>query len=397
MPSDRIKVLKFLTHFAVGGTERQFVYTATGLDRSRFDITVGCTARIGPFMKDIRALDLPIWEYRINSLYSYKTVRSQLKFVRDLRREQIQVVHAYGFYPNLFAIWPAALGTRSVTIASVRDMGVFTDRHKLKSLGQATACRLADCVIANSYAVRDWLRTQGLGLHDIQVVPNGIKMPTPRRSDEPSPIREEFKIDAKCPLIAVVARLVRTKGLEYFLEAAASIVSRYPSVRFLIVGESKIEPSYRRELEQRAKNLNLTGHLFFTGQRNDVPQIMREIDISVLPSLSESFSNTLLESMANGLPVVATSVGGNPEVITDGDNGILVPPADATALSRGMAQLLDSPDLARRLGLAAREKVAKEYSLDCLLRRTEDLYVTLLERHRRHSSRSAAGTVHVQG
>ena len=307
------------------------------------------------------------------------------------------VVHAYGFYPNLFAIWPAALGTRSVTIASVRDMGVFTDRHKLKSLGQATACRLADCVIANRYAVRHWLRTQGLGLHHIQVVPNGIKMPTPRRSDEPSPIREEFKIDAKCPLIAVVARLVRTKGLEYFLEAAASIASRYPSVRFLIVGESKIEPPCRRELEQRAKNLNLTGHLFFTGQRNDVPQIMREIDISVLPSLSESFSNTLLESMANGLPVVATSVGGNPEVITDGDNGILVPPADATALSRGMAQLLDSPDLARRLGLAAREKVAKEYSLDCLLRRTEDLYVTLLERHRRHSSRSAAGTVHVQG
>jgi glycosyltransferase involved in cell wall biosynthesis len=396
MPSGRIKVLKFLTHFAVGGTERQFVYTATGLDRSRFDISVGCTARIGPFMKDIRALNVPIWEYPIKSLYSYKTMRRQLRFVRDLRREQIQIVHAYGFYPNLFAIWPAALGTRSMTIASVRDIGVFTDRHKLKSLGQAMACRLADCVIANSYAVRDWLRKQGLGLSDIQVIPNGIKMPSPRRSDEPSPIREELKIDPKCPLIAVVARLVRTKGLEYFLQAAATIAARYPSVRFLIVGEANIEPTYRRELEQRAKNLNLTGRLFFIGQRNDVPQIMREIDISVQPSLSESFSNTLLESMANGLPIVATNVGGNPEVVTDGENGILVPPADAEALSRGMAQLLESSDLAKRLGREAREKVGKEYSLECLLRRTENLYVTLLE-GRLPRYRHAAGTANVRG
>jgi glycosyltransferase involved in cell wall biosynthesis len=274
-------------------------------------------------------------------------------------------------------------------------MGVFTDRHKLKSLGQAMACRLADCIVANSYAVRDWLASQGLGRYDIQVIPNGIRMPEPLRDNESSPIRQEFGIDPKCPLIAVVGRLVRTKGLEFFLEAAATIASRYPTARFLIVGEANIEPPYRLELEERARNLNLTGRLIFTGQRNDVPQIMREIDISVQPSLSESFSNTLLESMANGLPVVATTVGGNPEVMTDGESGILVQPGDAAALSRGMAQLLDSPELAQRFGQAARNKVAREYSLDCLLRRTEDLYVTLLERRGLHLYRSATGTANV--
>jgi glycosyltransferase involved in cell wall biosynthesis len=395
MPSDRIKVLKFLTHFAVGGTERQFVYTTAGLDRSRFDIRVACMARMGAFMKDIQALNIPIWEYPTHSMYSYQTVRRQLKFARDVRREQIQVVHAYGFYPNLFAIWPASLGTRSVTIASVRDMGVFTDRHRLRSLSQAMACRLADCVIANSNAVREWLFKQGLGRYDIQVIPNGITMPAPRRNDEAGPIRSEFKIDPNCPLIAVVGRLVRTKGLEYFLEAAANIASRFPTVRFLIVGEANIEPPYRLELEARAKKLNLNGRLQFTGQRSDVPQIMREIDISVQPSLSESFSNSLLESMANGLPVVATNVGGNPEIVTDGENGLMVPAADAAALSRAIAQLLESPDLAHRLGQAAREKVAREYSLECLLRRTEDLYITLLERRGLLLYRSATGTVHV--
>jgi len=141
-----------------------------------------------------------------------------------------------------------------------------------------------------------------------------------------------------------------------------------------------MDPSYRLELEQRARNLNLTGRIIFTGQRSDVPQIMREIDVSVLPSLTESFSNTLLESMANGLPVVATNVGGNPEIVSDGVNGILVPPGEPAALSHAMVELLQQPELARRLGKAAREKVVRDYSLDHLLRRTEDLYISLLKR-----------------
>jgi glycosyltransferase involved in cell wall biosynthesis len=379
MPSDRIKVVKFVTHFAVGGTERQFVYTTSGLDPSRFDIRVACMARIGPFMKDIQALNIPICEYPTRSFYSYQTVQQQLKFARDIRRDKVHVVHAYGYYPNLFAVWPAALASKAVTIASVRDLGVFSNRHKLRTLSQAMACRLADCIIANSNAVREWLVRQGLGRYNIQVIPNGITMPPPRRSDESTPIRSELNIDARSPLIAVIGRLVRTKGVEYFLEAAASLTSRFPSARFLIVGEANVEPPYRRELEQRANTLNLEGRIVFTGQRNDVPQIMREVDISVLPSLTESFSNSLLESMANGLPVVATNVGGTPEIVMDGHTGILVPAGDSAALSRAIRQLLECPELAQRLGAAAREKVAREYSIDCLLRHTEDLYTRLLE------------------
>src|SRR5207253_4169968 len=121
----------------------------------------------------------------------------------------------------------------------------------------------------------------------------------PQRSDHRTdfPIRSEFKIDPSAIVIGVVGRLVRTKGLEIFLESAATLAPRFPSVRFLIVGGACVEPEYRTELENRAAALNLTGRVIFTGQRTDVPEIMREIDISVLPSLSESFSNSLLESM----------------------------------------------------------------------------------------------------
>src|SRR5215831_4729101 len=94
------KILKFLTMFAIGGTERQFVYLAKGLDRSRFDISVGCLSKKGEFLKDIEAMRLPVAEYPINSLYGPRTVHRQWRFARDLRRHNIRLVHAYGFYPN---------------------------------------------------------------------------------------------------------------------------------------------------------------------------------------------------------------------------------------------------------------------------------------------------------
>ncbi len=387
----KIKIVKFLTHFGVGGTERQFVYTTAGLDRTRFDVSVACLGRIGPFIKDIEALNVPISVYPTRSMYHCRTLAEQLRFARAIRREGVQVVHAYGFYPNLFAIVPAALGTNSVAIASVRDMGVFSDRHRIRSISQAIACRFADCVVANSNAARDWLLKQGLGRYDIRVIPNGIPIPPHRGATEGSPLRLEFALDRAFPLIGVVGRLVRTKGLEFFLEAAVQVAARCPSVRFWIVGYSCVEPPYRLEPEQRARDLNLAGRIIFTGQRSDVPQIMREIDISVLPSLTESCSNTLLESMANGLPVVATKVGGNPEIVSDGINGLLIPPRDPAALSRAIVELLENPELARRLGQAARQKAVSDYSVECLLRRTEDLYIGLLERRGLHFPQTARG------
>src|SRR5215472_17258320 len=149
------KILKFLTMFAVGGTERQFVYLSKGLDRSRFDLRIGCLSREGEFLKDIEALNIPVSEYRIKSLYSPRMLHRQWHFARDLRREGIQLVHAYGFYPNVFSI-PAARFAGCITIASVRDTGVFTSQVKLKVLSQRTACHMADRVVANSSAVRNW-------------------------------------------------------------------------------------------------------------------------------------------------------------------------------------------------------------------------------------------------
>ena len=115
-----------------------------------------------------------------------------------------------------------------MTIATVRDMGVFSDWHKIRSISQAIACRFADCVVANSNAAREWLLRQGLGQYDVRVIPNGIPIPTARDITRAYPVRSEFNIDHTSPLIGVVGRLVRTKGLEFFLEAAADVATDRP-------------------------------------------------------------------------------------------------------------------------------------------------------------------------
>jgi len=138
--------------------------------------------------------------------------------------------------------------------------------------------------------------------------------------------------------------------------------------------------AYIESLRQSVARLGLDGRVVFTGFRMDVPELLSECAVSVLPSLSEGLSNTLIESMAAGVPVVATRVGGNPEVVDEGRTGLLVPPRDPAALAEAICRTLQDRELARQFGEAARQRVAEHFSLERMLRDTERLYVNLLER-----------------
>jgi L-malate glycosyltransferase len=376
-----IRLLKFITLFAVGGTERQFVYLTRALDRSQFDLRVGCFEKTGTFLEDVESLNVPILEYRTTSLYSPRTLRNQLQLAAYIRKQGIQVIHTYGHYPNVFAIPAARLAGNCVTIASVRDTGVFSSQKRMKAAAQRVACALADCVLANSNAVRDWLISEGIAPAKIRVIPNGIVVP--RHSEAHSAaIREEFAIEPDAPIVAVVCRLNSGKGLEYFLDAVPSVRERFPNARFMIIGDSIVEPEYKGDLQQYAHRLNISDRVIFTGERSDVSAILGQVTMSVLPSLSEGLSNSLMEAMAAGLPVVATDVGGNPEIVSDGETGILVPPKDAAALSQAMIRVLESSELARRFGEAGRERVMRNFSLESTVKQTEELYRNLLGRRK---------------
>lgn len=365
-----IRVLQFLADFNIGGTERHVLGLVASLDPSRFSPVMACLKRRGPFLEAVESARIPLVEYRVESFLSPRAAMSQLRFWSDLRREETHIVHTYGFYANLFGILPARLARRPLVVASIRDTGAHLDRLK-KSL-QRSSCMLADHLIVNAEAVRKWLIEEGYPARKLTVIRNGI--PVRPRVLRSGAFHRESGLGPDNPLVGVVARLNAVKGVEFFLEAAAVIAARNDRVRFVVIGDGPLRPA----LEGRARGLGLERKVLFTGFRTDVANILPELSVSVLPSLSEGLPNTVLESMAAGVPVVCTRVGGTGEIITDGDNGLLVEPGDSAALACAIGEILDQPALGRRLGESGRARIERDFSERDAANRTEQLYLNLL-------------------
>jgi glycosyltransferase involved in cell wall biosynthesis len=395
-PSGRpIRLLLFVNGFGMGGTERQVVNLVRALDRSRFEVHLACFKRWGQLLGEIEDQGITIREYPIDSLHNHRTISQQWRFARDLRRDGIEVVHTHNFYANVFALPAARLAGVPVVIASIRDTGVY--QTPLQKQVQKMACRLAHRVVVNAEAIRSWLISDGYRRDRIVVIRNGVDLGGFRRPRDAREVRREIDVPSDAPLVVVVSRLHELKGLDDFLDAAAILLARRRDAHFLIVGERfrarsgewERDGVYQQVLERQARRLGIADRVHFTGFRLDVPAVLAASTVSVLPSLSEGLSNTVLESMAAGIPVVTTSVGGTPEAVTDGETGLLVAPRDPPALARAIGRVLDEPDLARRLGENARRRIERSFSLEGMVRTTEDLYRALVPRHRRAGKEAA--------
>jgi glycosyltransferase involved in cell wall biosynthesis len=383
----RIPLLTFVTNFLIGGTERQVVNLIQNYDRARFDVHLACFRLRGPLLREIDRSTVALADYTITTLASPWTLWQQWRLARYVRAQGIRIVHSFGFYANVFAIPAARLGGAEVVVASIRDTGDHLSW--LQKAMQKWACRAADHVLVNALAVRTVLVGQGYEAGRISVIPNGIDVSRFKDHGGAESLRVELGLPPTSPIVAAFLRLNRLKGVEYFLEAAALLVKRFDEARFLIVGDS-VSEAYRDELEDYADRLGLGDRVVFAGFRSDVPALLSEVCVSVLPSLSEGLSNVLLEAMAAGVPVVATSVGGTPEVVEDGVTGLLVPPRDASALAQAIGSLLADPDRGRSIGHAGRLRVAEQFSLEATVRKTEDLYERLLRGVRERRRKVAA-------
>lgn len=371
--SEKIKLLQMLTNFHIGGTERQVANLALGIDSSHFELHLACLRHSGELLAEMETLRAPRPEFRIGALYSPKTFWQALRLAHYVRRNLIQIVHSYGFYPNVFTVPVARLAGAPIVVASIRDTGDLLTPMQRRL--QKMVCRLADCVLVNAEAIRENLIEQGYDPSNIVVIRNGIRLSKVAGKGQGAILRRELGLPLSARLVAVFSRLNRMKGVQYFLDAAIVLAGRFPDVRFLVVGDGES----KKELEEHACRLGLGQRIVFTGFRSDVPDLLSETAISVLPSLSEGASNTLLESMAAGIPVIATRVGGNPEVVEDGVSGLLVPPRDSAAIAAATARLLEDEDLALRLGRAGMRRVSELFSIDGSVHETERLYQRLVE------------------
>jgi glycosyltransferase involved in cell wall biosynthesis len=373
-----VKLMKFVTNFATGGTERQFVNLGLGLEPSRFAVHFGCLRHWGEHLEAIQGRGISVFDYNLSTFKHPRAMAAQYRLARDIRRHGIEIVHSYNFYANVFAI-PAARLAGAHVVASIRDMGIYLSARQRHL--QRYICRFADQILVNATAIKNWLVTEGYDGSRITVIPNGIDLSRFEQVSHGGGLHGELNLPVSAPLVGVVGRVARLKGIEDFLQAAVTVARRFPAARFLVVGGTFTgDESFQLELMDLAERLGVVKSVTFTGFRSDVERILPDLSVSVLPSLSEGLSNALLESMAAGVPVVATRVGDSAEAVRDGENGLLVPPANPDSLAEAICRLLGDPALSARLGEAARRSVAERFSMLRMIETTSTFYDSLLAR-----------------
>ena len=352
----------------VGGSERQFATLVESLSRDRLEVHPACLRRIGGLAA--RLGEIPEFPPG-GRLLGIQAQRAQWAMLRSLRRNGIAVAHAFDFYTNLMLI-PVAKVAGVPVIGSHRQLGDLLTSAQFKA--QYWAFRFCDRVVCNSRAAADTLRAAGLPEQKLEIIPNGLT--------EPAFAECVPAIPRKLGVVrlGMVARMnSAVKNHAAFLRAAAQLLTQCPAVEFMLVGDGPLRPG----LEAMAAELGIKEKVLFVGERHDIPAMLASLDVSVLISSSESLSNVILESMAAGVPVVATDVGGNPELVKDGETGLLVPSGDEAKLVEALAHLVRDAASRTQYANTSRKIARSHFHIDEVCRRFEELYLLLADAKRR--------------
>jgi glycosyltransferase involved in cell wall biosynthesis len=379
----RLKVVHLIDRLGMhGGAEHLVMQIAEHLDRERFESIV-CATRFSAFEQEretVAEAAVALRQAGVRLLGLDRRTRWHFwawwPLVRLLRREQIDVIHAHKFGSN---IWGVVFGRLSgVPVVVTHEHGwAFEGRGMRMFLDRELIGRGSDAHVAVSREDRRrMIEIEKIAPETAVFVPNGI---SPLRPPSGRDVRAELGIGADDPVVISVGFLRRPKAVDVLIEAAARIAPRFRGLRVLIVGEGEDRPAYEAMIER----LGLAGTVELLGLRADVPDLLAVSDVAVLSTDSEGSPLSVMEYMDAGLPVVATQVGGIPDLIDDGVQGLLVERRDPDGLAAAIARLLADPAEARRLGERARERRRREFDIDVMARNLEDLYLRLYRQTRR--------------
>ena len=370
-----IRLAFFVDSMEIGGSELNAIRTLERLDRSRFDLTIYHMGSRGPLLDRYAALGLPRVHVPVRSFKRPGAIAQGLRVMRSLRRRRIQILHAHDIYSNIFAIPWARLARTPVVIASRRwQLAVPSRTHVVAN---RIVSRWATRVLANSEAVAQTLRQEdGIPASRISVIPNfvGPEAFEPYPEAAKGELFTRLGIPDSALVIGVVARLSPAKDQATLLQAFSEPARKDPRLHLLLVGSGPTGVS----LAAQVSALGLDGRVHFAGTLPNIPNPHSLLDISVLCSVTEGFPNAVIEAMAAGRPVIATAVGGTPEALDDGQEGLLVPPRDAATLARALQRLIDSFELRHRFGEAGRARAERVYGAAGVIGRLEDWYRSLL-------------------
>src|SRR5262245_11901318 len=263
-----VRLLKVVPTFMCGGTENQFMMLGRSLDPRRFELEFACLRRRGGFVDELVERRVPLLEYEISTFRSARAVAHQARLARHIVERRIDIVHSYSFYGNVFAVPPARVAGAPVVVVSIRDRAPYLT--PMQKRAQRLVCRFADCILVNADAVKEWLVSEKYDPAKIVVIRNGVDVARFERPAGTERVLHERGLSRREPVVGVVSRLNRLKGLETFLHAAAMVARRSQDVRFLIVGDAGPDDGrYRTELTELASGLGLSDRVTFAGLRTD--------------------------------------------------------------------------------------------------------------------------------
>lgn len=323
-----------------------------------------------------------------------RTAKAQYSLIRLVRTFHPDLIHNHLFKAVIMGRIAGFVG-RAPAVVSQMPGSVHLDSRLLYSFDRATLW-IDDVVIGSCNYIAE--RYAEIGANHVAVSYYGCDVHRIDPTTSGQEFRDEFGVPPEAPTIGMVAymypsnipkfRDVGMKGHEVFIDAASVLKDKYPSARFFVVGDDLWGiGAYRRQLEERAARLGLSDRMHFTGNRTDIPSVMAAMDVLVNPSLSESASYTMIETLLMERGAVATNVGGLPDTVQDGETGLLVPPRDHLALAEAISHLVDNPGERARMGKLGRQRVLVRFDIQNTVDSLEAIYADVLCRRKSDNSK----------
>lgn len=364
----KIKILYLVDGFNIGGAEYNLLQMLEAMDREAYDITLCSFVDRGDLKPAYEALGFPLhiiarrWRFDL-SIFK--------RLYRLIQKGRFDIIQTLLFYPDIIGAVMARLCRVPACIAwetASHYDAFFKPPHR--RLFYRLAMRWATCIVTVSEeAKKSVVAVERRPPEQIKVFPNGIDLARFERT-APAALRTEYQADGETMLIGVVARLDAIKGHSHLMEALSEVYKQHSNFQCLLIGDGEC----RDALTAQVRQLGLQDHVQFLGFRRDIPELLSVLDLFVLPSISEGLPTVVLEAMASTVPVIATRVGGIPEVIQSGENGMLVPSKDSTALAESILQLMNHPQLRSNIAAAGRKRVEEQYSFRRQMEQFETLY-----------------------
>lgn len=368
----RPKVLVVMKRLDVGGTEKHITQIIPQLCRHGIDVSLFVLERGGKLESAILASGVSIAPAAASRRMQFGVIRKGWHLYRHIRRHRPDLVHFFLPEPYLIGSFAAILAGIDGRIMSRRSLAHYQDHHRIFARVEICLHRRTRALLGNSTAVVDELVRECQDCSKVGLIYNGITVPAQPDAGTRQRIRQSLGIPADCLVLTIVANLIGYKGHDDLLQALAFANSGLPrDWRLLVVGR---DDGLGDALIGQAGRLGLDGNVVWMGERDDVERIFAATDIAILSSHQEGFSNSLIEAMGCGLPVIATAVGGNLDAVVDEETGLLVPVNAPQALAAAIVKLARDAALRAQFGTSGRKRAESQFSLETAIRRYVNLY-----------------------